>query len=168
MLATMGWGLLNQNEAKADPDRTAVAEASVGSLEQKIFYPLTFPVTAGPGCIVVMLTLSAHASVKGVSNDVMAHVGVFLAVVVLSLLVFLCYAYAPKITARIRASDSTRYSAGHCVCALVHRSADHVERSGSVIENCAEILAPGICGQIFLHQGEQFIAQERPASQQAG
>jgi len=28
-------------------------------------------------------------------------VGVFLAVVVLSFLVFLCYAYAPKITARI-------------------------------------------------------------------
>ena len=67
VLATMGWGLLNQNEVKADPDRTAVAEASFGSLEQKVFYPLTFPVTAGPGCIVVMLTLSAHASVKGVS-----------------------------------------------------------------------------------------------------
>jgi multiple antibiotic resistance protein len=58
-------------------------------------------VTAGPGCIVVMLTLSAHASVKGVLNDAMAHVGVFLAVVALSLLVFVCYAYAPKITARI-------------------------------------------------------------------
>jgi multiple antibiotic resistance protein len=33
---------------------------------------------------------------------VMAHVGVFLAVVALSLLVYLCYAYAPKITARVR------------------------------------------------------------------
>jgi hypothetical protein len=35
VLATMGWGLLNQNETKADPDRTAVAEASVGSLERR-------------------------------------------------------------------------------------------------------------------------------------
>src|SRR5580704_4805304 len=102
VLAAMGWNLLNQHEAQADPDRTEVAETSFGSLEQKIFYPLTFPVTAGPGCIVVMLTLSAHASVKGVLNDVMAHVGVFLAVVALSLLVYLCYAYAPKITARVR------------------------------------------------------------------
>ena len=82
--------------------RTDVAQASFGSLEQKIFYPLTFPVTAGPGCIVVTLTLSAHASVKGALNDAMAHVGIFLAVVALSLLVFICYAYAPKITARIR------------------------------------------------------------------
>lgn len=101
VLAAMGWNLLNQHQAKADPDRTAVAETSYGSLVQKVFYPLTFPVTAGPGCIVVMLTLSAHASVKGVLNDVMAHVGVFLAVVALSLLVFVSYAYAPKITARI-------------------------------------------------------------------
>jgi multiple antibiotic resistance protein len=102
VLASMGWSLLNQHEVKADPDRTAVAEDSFGSLEQKIFYPLTFPVTAGPGCIVVMLTLSAHASAKGVVNDVMAHVGVFLAVVALCGLVYLCYAYAPKITANVR------------------------------------------------------------------
>jgi multiple antibiotic resistance protein len=101
VLASMGWNLLNQHEAQADPDRSAVA-TSFGSLEQKIFYPLTFPVTAGPGCIVVTLTLSAHASMNGVLNDVMAHVGVFLAIVALSLLVYVCYAYAPKITARIR------------------------------------------------------------------
>ena len=41
--------LLNQHEVKVDPDRTRVAETSLGTLEQKIFYPLTFPVTAGPG-----------------------------------------------------------------------------------------------------------------------
>ena len=70
VLASMGWGLLNQHEVQADPDRTQVAETSFGSLQQKVFYPLTFPVTAGPGCIVVMLTLSAHASVKGVLSDV--------------------------------------------------------------------------------------------------
>ena len=101
VLATMGWSLLNQQEAKADPDRAEVADATFGSLQQKIFYPLTFPVTAGPGCIVVTLTLSAHASAKGVLPDVMAHLGIVLAVVALSLLVFICYAYAPKITARI-------------------------------------------------------------------
>ncbi len=106
VLASMGWGLLNQHEVQADPDRTQVAETSFGSLEQQVFYPLTFPVTAGPGCIVVMLTLSAHASVKGVLSDVLAHVGVFVAVLALSLLVFVCYAYAPKITARIPAQTA--------------------------------------------------------------
>lgn len=101
VLATMGWSVLNQQEAAPSPDKTEAAEAAIGSLEQQAFYPLTFPVTAGPGCIVITLTLSAHASVKGLLYNVMAHLGIFLAVVALSFTVFLCYAYAPKITARV-------------------------------------------------------------------
>ena len=57
--------------------------------------------TAGPGCIVITLTLSAHASVKGPLDNVMAHVGIFLAIVALSSTVFLSYGYAPKITAHV-------------------------------------------------------------------
>ena len=49
-----------------------------------------------------MLTLTAHASVKHtVLQDVMAHLGISLAAVVLSLTVWLSYAYAPQITRRI-------------------------------------------------------------------
>jgi multiple antibiotic resistance protein len=102
VLASMGWSLLNQQESTVTPDRTVVREDTFLSIEQQVFYPLTFPVTVGPGCIVVMLTLSAHASVKrGVLEDVIAHLGISLAVVVLSLTVYVCYRYAPKITQRI-------------------------------------------------------------------
>jgi len=55
-------------------------------------------VTSGPGTLVALLTLTAHISNRDISRDVMAHIGVFLAVVVLSVLVYFCYAYAPKIT----------------------------------------------------------------------
>jgi multiple antibiotic resistance protein len=101
VLASMGWSLLNQQESGANPDRTAVRDNFV-SLEQNVFYPLTFPVTVGPGCIVVMLTLTAHASVRrSVVDNLIAHLGIFLAVAFLSLTVYICYRYAPKITARI-------------------------------------------------------------------
>jgi multiple antibiotic resistance protein len=106
VLASMGWRLLHQpaTATKTDAD---VKEVSFGSIEQKVFYPLTFPVTIGPGCIVVMLTLSAHASVKGaVLESGIAHVGIFLAVVALSITVFLSYCYAPKITQRISPSTA--------------------------------------------------------------
>jgi multiple antibiotic resistance protein len=96
----MGWSLLKQPNADVQPAQPEVA-ASFGPLEEKIFYPFTFPVTAGPGCVVVMLTLSAHASMKGVLLDAMAHVGILLAVVALSLLVLVSYEYAPRITERI-------------------------------------------------------------------
>ena len=101
VLATMGWSLLNQKEAVAKPDSADLPQADYGSLAQQVFYPLTFPVTAGPGCIVVTLTLSAHASAKGVLPNLMAHVGIVLAIVVLSISVYFCYAYAPKITEHI-------------------------------------------------------------------
>lgn len=101
VLASMGWTLLNRQVARPDPDAAALTEASYGSLREKVFYPLTFPVTVDPGCIVVMLTLSAHASVKAIRHNVFSHAGILFSVVVLSLLVFISYAYAPKITQRI-------------------------------------------------------------------
>ena len=101
VLAAMGWSLLNQEEPDTKDELPELADAALGSLEGKIFYPFTFPITAGPGCIVVMVTLSAHASVKGVLPDVAAHAGIVLAVVLLSIAVYFCYGYAPVITAHV-------------------------------------------------------------------
>jgi multiple antibiotic resistance protein len=102
VLASMGWSLLNQQETEANPKAEEVKDAGADSLAEKIFYPLTFPLTVGPGCIVVTLTLSAHASVKAtVLQDIIAHVGISLAILALSLTVYLSYRYAPKITKRI-------------------------------------------------------------------
>jgi multiple antibiotic resistance protein len=101
VLAAMGWSLLNQQEPETKDELAEVSGAALGSLERKIFYPFTFPITAGPGCIVIMVTLSAHASVKGVLPDIAAHAGILLAVVLLSVAVYFCYGYAPVITARV-------------------------------------------------------------------
>jgi multiple antibiotic resistance protein len=100
-LAAMGWRMLNQEQPDTKDERTEVRDAGLGSLEGKIFYPFTFPITAGPGCIVVMVTLSAHASVKGLLPTMAAHAGIVLAVVLLSVAVYFCYGYAPAITARV-------------------------------------------------------------------
>jgi multiple antibiotic resistance protein len=102
VIAMIGWSMLNQKDSEPNPEKTGVASpavtpAEIDSLQQKAFYPFTFPITAGPGCIVVMLTLSVHATENTLSNTVFAHVGLFLAVILLSGLIYLCYAYAPKI-----------------------------------------------------------------------
>jgi multiple antibiotic resistance protein len=101
VLAAMGWGLLNEKDAAPSAEKTTVESSDFRSLDSKIFYPFTFPVTAGPGCIVVMLTLSAHASNKNVLANVLAHLGILIAVVALSLTVYLSYRYAPRITQKI-------------------------------------------------------------------
>jgi multiple antibiotic resistance protein len=100
-LAAMGWGLLNQQQAQTQKGPVEADDRAIKSLEQKIFYPFTFPITAGPGCIVVMVTLSAHASTRSVLPDIASHAGIFVAILLLSVAVYLCYAYAPAITKRI-------------------------------------------------------------------
>jgi multiple antibiotic resistance protein len=103
VIAAMGWSVLNEKDVRENV-RNKEKESEVRDetrkqyLEQGAFYPFTFPVTSGPGTLVALLTLTAHISNRDISRDVLAHVGVFLAVVVLSVLVYFCYAYAPKIT----------------------------------------------------------------------
>lgn len=103
VIAAMGWAVLNERDARANSlkkqEETDVRdESQTEDLELKAFYPFTFPITSGPGTLVGLLTLTAHISDKVISRNILAHVGVFLAVVVLSILVYFCYAYAPKIT----------------------------------------------------------------------
>ena len=102
VLASMGWSLLNEKERNGHPASDASAHVSEnGSLEDKVFYPLTFPVTAGPGCIVVTLTLSAHAARTQLLNNFLSHLGITLGIAAQGLAVWLSYAYAPKITQRV-------------------------------------------------------------------
>src|SRR5208283_5297434 len=98
VLAAIGWQLLNEKDKDVKP---ASPETSIGPVEDKIFYPLTFPITAGPGCIVVTVTLSAHASRHAVAQNIIAHFGIALAIVVLGFTVLVSYTYAPRITSRI-------------------------------------------------------------------
>jgi multiple antibiotic resistance protein len=103
VLAAMGWSLLNQQGAAAhQQEKEDEAPASdIDELYQKTFYPLTFPITAGPGCIVIMLTLTAHASTHKVIPNLFSHLGILIAVIVLCTLVYFAYAYAPLITHKI-------------------------------------------------------------------
>ena len=100
------WGLLNQKDAQATAQsKQEEADACIANrqseLIQKTFYPFTFPITSGPGTLVVTLTLSAHASHTVLLENVLGHVGLFLAIVVLSLACYFSYAYAPRITRSI-------------------------------------------------------------------
>jgi multiple antibiotic resistance protein len=100
VLATMGWALLNKPDSPSGP-ASAPAAPSPERLRSAIFFPLTFPITAGPGSIVVALTLSAHASKKSLSETALAHLGLLLATVLIGIVVYICYAYADTMAAKL-------------------------------------------------------------------
>jgi multiple antibiotic resistance protein len=111
VIAMIGWSLLNQKDSTApNPEKMttpavpAITPEEINELQSKAFYPFTFPITAGPGCIVIMLTLSVHATQRTVTETVLAHVGLLIAAIVLSGSIYLCYAYAPKVAHSISAS----------------------------------------------------------------
>jgi len=109
VVAAIGWSMLNQPEtARAKEDATAQKDATETHLpkswQSAVFYPLTFPVTAGPGSVAVMLTLSAHANGPRLSDSALAFAGLMLAVCVLSILVYVCYAYAPQMARKVSPS----------------------------------------------------------------
>jgi len=111
VIAMIGWSLLNQQDSHPSAEKTAAAQPAVtefeiASLKSKAFYPFTFPITAGPGCIVVMLTLSVHARQPVITQTLLAYAGLLTTIVLLSASVYLCYAYAPKIVRSISAATA--------------------------------------------------------------
>lgn len=109
VITATAWSLLFEKDASAGArnkhQEIAEGEAADDSdLQGKIFYPFTFPITAGPGTLVVMITLSAHVSAKNLSTSAEAHAGIVLAAAVLSASVYLCYGYAPRLIKAVSAS----------------------------------------------------------------
>lgn len=100
VVAAMGWRLLNERE-ESSREGVSAAATDHRSLDEKVFYPFSFPITAGPGTLVVMLTLSAHATQQTVLDTVLAHSGIIAGAVLLCIGVYFSYAYAPALTTRI-------------------------------------------------------------------
>jgi multiple antibiotic resistance protein len=102
VIAATAWALLfekdtNSHAAGKQQEIAGSLPDENDNLNAKVFYPFTFPLTAGPGSLAVMVTLSAHAAGNGLLDKVEAHVGITLAVIALSASVYVCYAYAPQL-----------------------------------------------------------------------
>lgn len=124
VLSAIGWSTLNQKDSDPKPmvnqaEIHVTPNASCEALLEKAFYPFTFPITSGPGTLVVTLTLATRSEGGGLALNMLRHAGLFLAVVVLSVLVYVSYANAPRITHVIppaTASGILRVTAFILVC----------------------------------------------------
>ena len=96
IVAVSGWKLLSegsQKEAEASADRVSRTDP----LDQA-FYPLTLPLTTGPGTIAVVISLGLSKVAYTNSTDEMLFVLASLsAVVVIAVTIFLCFAYADRV-----------------------------------------------------------------------
>ena len=108
VVAAMGWTLLNQKDAAGAHEPAPMLPDS-SDLQRKIFYPFTFPLTAGPGVLVVTLTLSAHASRGTFLHIVFAQAGVISGMLLMCIAVFVAYAGPPESRRRFRLRRRTAF-----------------------------------------------------------
>jgi multiple antibiotic resistance protein len=93
LLATLGWKLLN---ADPDPDHAAARNHSAAMPES--FYPLTLPMTVGPGCMAVTITLATqHPSGETFQQLLMFNGAVVAGLFIVSVSVYFCYRYASRL-----------------------------------------------------------------------
>jgi multiple antibiotic resistance protein len=95
IIAMAGWQLLQSPEPSDAPvSDSALPPASSGdaALEGKAFYPLTLPVTVGPGAISVAIALGTGSPREGLQP--VHFIGVGLALALLCISVYLCTRFA--------------------------------------------------------------------------
>lgn len=96
LVTANGWRLLN-DELKPATEAKPV-EAWEREVERRAFYPLTFPLTVGPGSISIAITLGAQAQ-RSQEWNAAELVANLVGVVLVAIAVFLSYRYSSRLIA---------------------------------------------------------------------
>jgi multiple antibiotic resistance protein len=107
LVAATGWKLLNQESAGSteQPPRAALGDALA-----QAFFPLTLPITVGPGCIGIAITIGANLRreigaglMRGIPRRFTA---ALLGMLLLCVLVMVCYTRAERMARRLGSSGT--------------------------------------------------------------
>ena len=118
VVSVLGWSLLSQDEVVDRAAREAAATPTPDAIESRAFYPLTMPVTVGPGSISVAITLGANppSGARALAITLVAH-AVGLAIVALA--IYVTYAKADVVLRKLGHTGAvivTRLSAFILLC----------------------------------------------------
>lgn len=99
MICKIGWDFLSPPKVDDAVNSSAGNDDlnPKSSIDSKLFFPITFPITAGAGVIAVLITLSAQVSKTGISQWLINTSSVLIAVILICLLVFICYVNANRL-----------------------------------------------------------------------
>lgn len=99
MICKIGWEFLSSDKESSQTDtdkNTASSMNGYESIQDKLFYPITFPITAGAGTISVLFTLSAHSAGKTIEDYLIGTGAILLAIIFICALIYIFYLNAKK------------------------------------------------------------------------
>jgi multiple antibiotic resistance protein len=97
VVAVRAWSLLMQPEVHEERKANS-AEPAQNALDDAAFFPLTMPLTTGPGTIAVAIALSSQRPSSGIGT-LGFFGGMTLAAICIALAVWLCYRSSDRVTA---------------------------------------------------------------------
>jgi multiple antibiotic resistance protein len=99
MICKIGWESLSAGKSNDDIEKSqSSAELKVTeTLQDKLFYPITFPITTGAGTIAVLFTLSAHADTRDMNEYLLNSSALLASIFALSILIFIFYLNASRL-----------------------------------------------------------------------
>jgi len=100
LISLAAWRMLNDSPAESNrPASDPARHENKDELKQRAFYPLTFPLTVGPGSISVSITVGASLTVTGkpMIKYMLVPMASLAAVLSMSVLVYMCYRHADKL-----------------------------------------------------------------------
>jgi multiple antibiotic resistance protein len=96
IVISAGWALLKQKEEDEGDRAKEHGDMDPQDIYRHAFYPLTLPLTVGPGSISVAITLGANAPrVWGV--NLLAILGAVIASALIAVSIFVCYGFADRL-----------------------------------------------------------------------
>jgi len=96
IVISTGWAMLSQSD---ESDRGAVRRTvSCDDARRQAFYPLTLPLTVGPGSISIAVTLGANEPHQ-LRSSLLAILIAAIGSAILALTIYLCYAFADRLSA---------------------------------------------------------------------
>lgn len=102
VVASIAWRMLNAQQVTSDDATQMVHALSEDKAIIKAFYPLTFPLTCGPGSIAVAITIGASLHTRrSVPETLFNMAGGLTAAVLLGLLVSFTFRYSSRLLHRL-------------------------------------------------------------------
>lgn len=106
LVVANGWRLVNANEAASTDSGARIQDAWEREVQRRAFYPLTFPLTVGPGSISIAITLGASLSSRPMTSMVDL-ASAIAGVAAVCAVVYLSYRFASRLVAVLGETGET-------------------------------------------------------------
>jgi multiple antibiotic resistance protein len=104
IVISTGWVMLNQKDA--NEQGSARRTVTCADALSQAFYPLTLPLTVGPGSISIAITLGAN-SPQHLGANLLTILAAAIGSAFLGVTIYLCYAYADRLANKLGATGTT-------------------------------------------------------------